>query len=483
MARDDKATQRKTGVAAWNDEAGSGASGRSGRAHGAKVASERRRRLVVLALLAVVCVASLACVWPPNESVKRGVWLKGGTTVTMQAKTSDGGDPSDAEVSTAVATIKGRLGAAGISDYEVHAGDGGTIAISLPWFEDAEKLAQVLGGSGLIEFARADEIGDADALARINAGTSNVELKDGTYTSFLDSAGVQRAEVTEVGSGTYAITIFFTDEGTKTFAEVTKELAEDRGTIAIMVNGRVLSAPMVSEEIDGGQVSVTGALSAEEANAFKAVANSEPLPLKLSVVSSEETGPIVGTGGLWALVAAAVAVPVAACVAGFAKFKRLGLLVGGAGLVYGVTLLGLMALASRLGLYVLTMPAVAGGAIAGLGCVAGMWLVVSRFRSMVVDEGRSVRGSAMSCVYDGLKPLLAPCAVLFVASLVVQLTPVPALREFGMTFVFGVVCALAADLWFGATTLRLLAAGAMQEDPAAWGIQAVEGAQGSESAA
>lgn len=470
MARDSKVSDRKTGVAAWNESAGistRSAASRTSRRN--KAAADRKRRTALLVALLVVCVASIVCAWPVKERIARGLWLKGGTAYTMTATQDDGSKPTADQLSQAVSQIQSRLGASGISEYSVHQKGDDSIVIDLPDTVDGEGVAQLIGGSGQVQFVRVDEIGDADALDKVNAGTKNVELAKGTYTAFMDGDSVSSASVEDAGTGTYAVRIVFNEDGAQTFADVTRELAEETGRIAIVVDGHVMSAPSVSQEIEGGEVYITGDFTREEASALKAALDGETIPLDITYSGSEKVGPLVGKTLLWGMVGVFCLAFVGITVLAYRQFRTLAVLVSGAMAVYGVLMMGLMALASRLDMFILTIPGVVGGVCAAALVTVSSWLVAGRFQARVLD-GKTIRGAAVSAPSEGLQGVKHPCAIASVAALVLLFVPMPALRDFGLVLVFGIICGIATTLWYVVTLLRLLAADAIQKKPDAWGV-------------
>ena len=466
MASHKEAAPRKTGVAGWNQSEGTGRdSSRGGR--GKRLAADRRRRIATVAFVVACCAICLWCAIPVQENITRGLMFKGGTANTMTAAEEVSAD----DLSLAVSTIKGRLASVGVPEYDVSAEGSDSVVIRLPWNVEGKRIAESVGGAGVLEFVRMDEIGDADALTLLNAGAEDVTLKQGTYSSFLDNSNVTSCETTMVSEGVYAVTINFDDEGAKVFADVTEELAEDYGSIAIVVDGHVMASPSVSEKIEGGQVSISGGFSEQEAGALKAVLESQTLPTNLELASSEEIGALAGDQVPPLLAAGAAVAAVVVAALAYVRMRKAGLLVLGSELVLAVLMLGLMAVASRIEVYVLTVPALLGGACACACGVVASWMVVDRFRSLV-KEGKSVRGSSLSAVTEALNPFAMPVAIVGVVGLVTLFLPIAWLREAGLSVVLGIIASVMAVLLFEVPLLRVLAAGSMQENPTSWGLEA-----------
>jgi preprotein translocase subunit SecD len=98
-------------------------------------------------------------------------------------------------------------------------------------------------------------------------------LKHDSYQPFLDAAHV--AEVAETasfvnGRPAQGITFKLDSAGTQTFADYTGK--HTGGTILIVLDDRVLLAPVIDEQITNGELSVTGAPSTIDAIARAIVA-------------------------------------------------------------------------------------------------------------------------------------------------------------------------------------------------------------------
>jgi len=83
-------------------------------------------------------------------------------------------------------------------------------------------------------------------------------------TPLLDHTALASAAVRKnAGAGLPQIEITFTEKGRKRFADVTHQNIGNR--LAIIVEGRLLSAPRILEEISGGKAMISGRFSKEEA--------------------------------------------------------------------------------------------------------------------------------------------------------------------------------------------------------------------------
>ena len=468
MARGEQTSNPKTGVAGWNESEGTGRSSSSG-GRVKKSVVDRRRRLASVIIVCLLCIGCIVFAMPVQERITRGLWFKGGTSTTLTSQN----DVSSEDMSKSLSIINERLGKVGVSEYTAEASGNNGVAIKLPWNCEGQHIAETVGGAGKLEFVRVDEIGDADALVLLNSGKQDAVLKEGTYTAFLDGSHVTKSSTVLVGDGVYAVTIEFDEEGAKKFAEVTEDLAKEYGSIAIVVDGKVLSSPSVTEKIEGGTVSISGDFSAQEAGAIKAVLDTQTLPVNFTPASTEEIGALAGSTVVYAIPAVAVVALVAITVMAFVRMRKLGILVGATLLVMASLMLGCMAIASRIEVYVLSIASLLGGAFA-CGCgVACAWMIASHFRR-AVQSGKSVRGSSLSVAGETLGPLAAPLIIVSVASLVVLFLPFATLRDVGLSVALGIISSIVAVMLFQVPLLRVLATGKMQDNLAAWGLEPQE---------
>lgn len=105
--------------------------------------------------------------------------------------------------------------------------------------------------------------------------------------------GQARADVDEFGS--YKIPFTLTPEGTDIFADITRNNIKKR--LAIVLDGKVKSAPRINSEIVGSG-EITGSFSGDEANFLANVLKAGSLPVKLEIVEERIIGPSLGADSI-----------------------------------------------------------------------------------------------------------------------------------------------------------------------------------------
>lgn len=90
-------------------------------------------------------------------------------------------------------------------------------------------------------------------------------------TVLLDQTAVESAKVATNALGAPQIEITLTDAGRKRFAKITRQNIGKR--LAIVIDGRVCTAPVIQSEITGGKGQITGNITDQQAEALAAKIN------------------------------------------------------------------------------------------------------------------------------------------------------------------------------------------------------------------
>lgn len=296
------------------------------------------------AIIALVVIAALSYwVVSPNAPYARdfsfGLDLSGGTRLTFVADTAA---LPPGEVVSAMASLRDvverRVNLFGVSEPSVAVlsssfGDPATrdrLVVELPGVTDPAEAAARIGKTPVLEFKL---VKDAAYSA-----TTTVDAADPRYfeETGLSGADLSRAALTfDPTTREPMVTVTFDEEGAREFAAVTK--ANVGRAMAIILDGVVISDPVIRDEITGGTAQISGGFTAEEAKSLSRDLNYGALPVQVALVESQAVGASLGQGtlerGVFALAVALAAVAVFMVV-----FYRLP------GLIAAVALVGYVAL-------------------------------------------------------------------------------------------------------------------------------------------
>lgn len=118
----------------------------------------------------------------------------------------------------------------------------------------------------------------------------------GQENARLDGAVVTNAsEQPDPSSGEVTVSLSMNNEGARTWAEMTKEAyAGGNREIAIVLDDEVVSAPRVINPIEGGNSSITGNFTIEEAQDLANILQVGKLPAGTQIVQESQVGPSLG---------------------------------------------------------------------------------------------------------------------------------------------------------------------------------------------
>ena len=136
-------------------------------------------------------------------------------------------------------------------------------------------------------------IKDPDAAIRTIGKTAMLEFKDEEGNTLLTGTDLKDAQAAMNQQNNQAVVnLEFSDEGAKKFADAT--LANVGRQIAILLDGEVLTDPVVREPILGGRAEISGQRNLEEAQNIAVLLRSGALPVKVNIIETRTVGPSLG---------------------------------------------------------------------------------------------------------------------------------------------------------------------------------------------
>jgi protein-export membrane protein SecD len=227
-----------------------------------------------------------------------GLDLVGGTELVYKADTSKVSDVGEA-MQALKEVIERRINIFGVSEPIIQTENAGIVSgnqnerllVGLPQITDLEAAKKMIGETPTLEFRLQKP--DAQTLLANASSTQNIGLDDIFYPAELTGRYLSRARVEfDQRTGAPMVGIEFNSEGADLFAKITRENIGK--PLAVVLDGQVLSAPVIQTEITGGQAQITGNFSAEEAKTLVRNLNYGALPVPISLESSQTVGASLG---------------------------------------------------------------------------------------------------------------------------------------------------------------------------------------------
>jgi preprotein translocase subunit SecD len=262
---------------------------------------------------------------------------------------------------------------------------------------------------------------------------------EGTHLSGAD-AGLPQS-----GVGSWQVNLSFDGTGTKQFAQTTKDLVgkqSPQNQFAIVLDGQVVSAPVVQSEIPTGRAEITGNFSQSEAKDLANVLKYGALPLAFDQSELNEISPTLGSDYLRVgIIAGALGLALVALYL-LLYYRGLGLVAMASLVVAGLlTYASVVLLGEWIG-FTLTLAGIA-GLIVAVGITADSFVVFFERLRDEVREGRSLRAAVEHGWRRARRTILVADFVSFLAAAVLYILSIGSVRGFafalGLTTVIDVV--------------------------------------------
>jgi protein-export membrane protein SecD len=252
---------------------------------------------------------------------KLGLDLSGGTHLVYSADISkiDAAAVNDS-LQTLREVIERRVNSFGVSEPVVQTLQGGALGqgehrlvVELPGVTDVNEAVRLIGQTPLLEFKLVKKgFEDKLTISATSTTAGNVSLipnpeafeDTGLTGKYLSRATLQFGSGGSVGLSQPTVRVDFNPEGTKLFGDITS--ANVGRVIAIFLDGKMVSAPVVQEKISDGTAIISGNFSADSARELVRNLNLGALPVPITLVSTQSIGAILGDKALQAGVVAGV---------------------------------------------------------------------------------------------------------------------------------------------------------------------------------
>lgn len=333
-------------------------------------------------------------------------------------------EQSASAVDQSIEIIRRRVDELGTKEPAITKQGTNRVVVQAPGESDPEKLKDVIGQTAKLSFQMVDtsvSLQDA-AQGRLPPGSEILPSLDKYQPAYVvrrrvEVSGEMLTDARQVNNpqtGASEVSIRFNSQGARRFGDITtKNIGKP---FAIVLDGKVISAPNINSPITGGQGVITGSFSVESANNLAILLRAGALPAPLKVEEQRTVGAELG--------ADAVEAGKVSTIVGFVSILvfmvlAYGFLFGGisviALMVNGLMIIGAMSMTQA----TLTLPGIAGLILTLAVAVDANVLIYERIRDEVragrplisaMDAGFS---RAMGTIIDANLTTLIAAAIMF----------------------------------------------------------------------
>jgi len=224
-----------------------------------------------------------------------------------------------------ITTLHNRINELGVAEPVIQQQGADRIVVQLPGVQDVAKAKEILGRTATLEIRMVDD--SPTAMAALAAGTVPFGLERFTDTDgrplllrrqvILTGENLQDAQAgRDSQSQQAAVHLTLDSKGARIFRDVTRDNVGKRMAILLFEKGRgeVITAPVIRGEIPGGQVQISGSMSAEDAADIALLLRAGSLAAPMTIIEERTIGPSLGAENiskgfnatLWGFVAVAI---------------------------------------------------------------------------------------------------------------------------------------------------------------------------------
>jgi len=309
-------------------------------------------------------------------------------------------------IEQALETIRNRVDEFGVSEPTIQRTSANGILVQLPGVQDPERAKRLIGRTAQLQFRLVAAEGNGPGTEVLSGvEVDPVTGRPSAVTYRVDPGVIMTGDVVadarhrpgQFGESAY-VAMTFDARGARIFERVTGENVGRR--LAIVLDGKVQSAPVIRERIGGGRAVITGSFTLDEARDLAIVLRAGALPAPVNIAEERTVGPSLGRdsidAGLRSFKIGAVLV-----VASMLIYYRLAGLVANLGLLVNLVLLmGILTGFQA----TLTLPGIAGIVLTMGMAVDANVLINERIREEL-KAGQSAR-SALEAGYKHALPAI-----------------------------------------------------------------------------
>jgi preprotein translocase subunit SecD len=292
--------------------------------------------------------------------LRQGLDLKGGSLLIFEADTSSlTKEQKTSSLGGLKTIIERRVNLFGISEPNVQTSEfqgKDRIVVELAGIDDPKKAIDLIGKTAQLNFAEV---------------VSETEFKP----TQLGGADLKDARVAfDQTSGKPVVALEFTDQGGQKFADIT---AKNIGKpLLIVLDGNIIQAPIVQEQIVGGKAEIRGDYTLETAKNLAIQLSSGALPISIKLVDERTVGASLGAAAIEKSVKAGLVGIVVVILFMILMYRGLGIVADIGLIIFAVITLALYKIIP----VTLTLPGIAGFLLSVGMAVDSNILIFERYR-------------------------------------------------------------------------------------------------------
>ena len=338
--------------------------------------------------------------------------------------------------------IDRRINALGTREPTIIRQGDNRIVVQVPGLQDPDQVKELVGKTAKLEFKLVNENALQTDLAQGIAEPGQQIVPYSADSGFagqnlavfrlggIDGSSLIKAQASRNQENQDVVVITFDQQGGARFAKLTSENVGKQ--FAIILDGQVISAPVINDPILSGVSEISGNFTAESAQQLSISLQSGALPVDLTVVEERTVGPDLGAEsielGILAMLVGSTAVVVLMVV----TYGRFGIYATLALILNVLMILGIMAIMNT----TLTLPGIAGFVLTIGAAVDANVLINERIREER-KRGRRVFAAVENGYREASRAIFDANITNFIAGVLLFMFGTGPVRGFAVVLVIG----------------------------------------------
>lgn len=353
-------------------------------------------------------------------------------------------------VDQAIETIRNRLDQFGLAEPTVAKQGVDKILVELPGIktpEEEQRARELISRAAKLELMAVDE----DRSMRVNElsegealGYGDIILEDALQPQMkhlvneipiLDGTMLTDAQVGYDQNNRPVINFSLNSAGAQIFGDFTGKSVGKR--LAIVLDGKVYSAPVINERIGGGSGQISGNYSVAEANDLAIALRSGALLAPIYMLEKRSVGPSLGADSIKASMVALISGFGLVVVFMMVYYRRAGVIANIALIVNILLIVAVMALFGA----TLTLPGMA-GIVLTVGMAVDSNVIINERIREILAEGSSVKRAIEVGYENAMRAITDSNITTLIAAIALYVYGTGAIKGFAITISIGIIASM-----------------------------------------
>ncbi len=345
-------------------------------------------------------------------------------------------------VDQSIQIIERRVNELGLVEPTIQREGTDRILVQVPGLQDPSRLKEILGKTAKLDFRMVDPSMTVEQAQEAHPSDAEILDGEGGQKYLIEKRVlVSGADLVDAQPGfdqrtsEPIVSFRFNSTGARKFAEATQ--ANVGKPFAIVLDNKVISAPVIREPILGGSGQISGSFTVQSANDLAILLRAGALPAPLTIVEERTVGPGLGQDSINAGERAAYAGAALVIIFMFVTYGLFGLFANIAVTINIAMIFGVLSMLSA----TLTLPGIAGIVLTVGIAVDSNVLIYERIREEV-RHGRSAINAIDAGFSRALATILDSNITTFIAAAVLFYIGTGPVRGFAVTLGIGILTSL-----------------------------------------